>query len=50
VPSEALQTRFFDLGSPAESQRLQPLVEQLYRNQIGEPASKLPARQDLAEP
>ena len=29
----ALQTRFIDVGSPDEARRLQPLVEQLYRNQ-----------------
>ncbi|MBN2508403.1 MAG: hypothetical protein JXQ71_17125 [Verrucomicrobia bacterium] len=51
VPTEAMQTRFFDLGTPAEAKRLQPLLEQLYRNQVGEPASKLPsAAKILAEP
>ena len=28
-----LQTRFIDVGSPEEARRLQPLVEQLYKNQ-----------------
>ena len=28
-----LQTRFIDVGSPEEVRRIQPLVEQLYRNQ-----------------
>src|SRR5262249_14190547 len=31
-----LQTRFIDVGSPAEAKRLQPLVEQLYRNQVSD--------------
>ncbi|HYE30915.1 MAG TPA: secretin N-terminal domain-containing protein [Methylomirabilota bacterium] len=30
----ALQTKFFDVGSVAEARRLQPLIEQLYRNQV----------------
>lgn len=30
-----LQTRFIDVGTAAEARRLQPLVEQLYRNQAG---------------
>ena len=31
-----LATRFFDVGSVAEAKRLQPLVEQLYRNQVSD--------------
>src|SRR5207244_4313839 len=33
-----LQTRFIDVGSAAEAKRLQPLVEQLYRNQVADGA------------
>lgn len=29
-----MQTKFIDVGTPAEAKRLQPLVEQLYRNQV----------------
>lgn len=29
-----LETKFIDVGSQAEAKRLQPLVEQLYRNQV----------------
>ena len=32
----ALQTRFIDVGSPEEARRIQPLVEQLYRNQTAD--------------
>ncbi len=31
-----LQTRFIEVGSPEEARRLQPLVEQLYRNQTAD--------------
>ncbi|MDB6040571.1 MAG: hypothetical protein JWM99_4412, partial [Verrucomicrobiales bacterium] len=31
-----MQTRFIDVGSAAEAKRLQPLVEQLYRNQVSD--------------
>ncbi len=31
-----LQTRFIDAGSPEEAKRLEPLVEQLYRNQTAD--------------
>lgn len=31
-----LQTRFIDVGSPEEAQRIQPLVDQLYRNQTAD--------------
>ena len=31
-----LQTRFLDVGTPAEARRLQPLVDQLYRNQVSD--------------
>ncbi len=32
----ALQTKFIEVGSPDEARRLQPLVEQLYRNQTSD--------------
>ncbi len=51
VPTEALQTKFFEVGSAAEAKRLETLVQQLYRNQVGEPANKLPsAAKIVAEP
>ncbi|MSU34703.1 MAG: hypothetical protein EXS36_06250 [Pedosphaera sp.] len=31
-----LQTRFLDVGTPGEARRLQPLVDQLYRNQVSD--------------
>ena len=31
-----LQTRFIEVGSPEEARRIQPLVEQLYRNQTAD--------------
>src|SRR3954464_4038947 len=30
-----MKTKFIDVGTAAEAKRLQPLVEQLYRNQVG---------------
>ncbi|HAM70471.1 MAG TPA: hypothetical protein DCM86_02380, partial [Verrucomicrobiales bacterium] len=29
-----LETKFIDVGSPAEAKRLQPLIDELYRNQV----------------
>jgi type II secretory pathway component GspD/PulD (secretin) len=29
-----LETRFIDVGTPAEARRLQPLIDELYRNQV----------------
>jgi type II secretory pathway component GspD/PulD (secretin) len=36
APSDDRQTRMIDLGSAAAVQRLGPLVEQLYRSQVGD--------------
>ena len=33
---QAMQTRFIDIGTAAEAKRLQPLVEQIYKNQVSD--------------
>ena len=33
---QAMQTRFIDIGTVAEAKRLQPLVEQIYKNQVSD--------------
>ena len=48
-PATPLVTKFVDVGSPEEAQRLQPLLEKLYLAQSADPAGT-PAARFLADP
>jgi len=46
----ALETRFLDVGSPAEAKRLLPVLEQLYKNQVSDSLGQVAHAKMMADP